>query len=98
MSSEKFEENKAEVLKIDTAKDFAKYVELYGEERAQGYLDAMLHVLQDTDEMFTHRYAPMQQRISSPANVRTKLKNYLWDKTELMNNLNVEFIPKNIWK
>lgn len=98
MSTNEFKDNKTEILKIQTSSDFAKYVELYGEERAQGYLDAMLHVLQDTDDMFTHRYAPMQQRISSPANVRTKLKNYLWDKTELINNLNIQFIPKNVWK
>lgn len=98
MSTDEFKDNKTEILKIQTSSDFAKYVELYGEERAQGYLDAMLHILQDTDEMFTHRVAPMCQRLSSPANVRTKLKNYVWDKTELMNSLDIRFLPKNIWK
>ncbi|MCY1367152.1 hypothetical protein D3C87_297770 [compost metagenome] len=96
MSTDEFKDNKTEILKIQTSSDFAKYVELYGEERAQGYLDAMLHVLKDTDDMFTQRYAPMRERVARPPYVRTKLKNYLLDKTELMNNLNIKFVPRNV--
>lgn len=94
MSTNEFKYNKTEILKIQTSSDFAKYVELYGEERAQGYLDAIRHAVRDVDRMFAYRNRSLILVGSNPAEVTKQYREYVSEKRELSSAIGNEFTPK----
>lgn len=94
MSTDEFNENIAEILKIDSARNFEKYVEIFGEERAQGYIDAIRHVVRDVDRMFVYRNRYTSLAPSKPADLSKQFQDYFSEKRDLSQEVGVNFVSK----
>lgn len=79
MNQNELKNNLADILYIEHEDHFAQYTALYGEERAQGYKDALLHILQDFDD-FRH---------DRPVEIKSSLSLYLRKKNQLFEEINV---------
>lgn len=94
---QEFKNNIIDILYIEHRDHFAKYAELYGEERAQGYKDALFHMLQDFDDMIPCRHG-LDIRYGRPVDIKSSLANYLGEKTALLNELNIASKPRFFYK
>lgn len=94
MIKDEFQDLKNEILDTGYPDTFTGYLQEFGSERAQGYIDAMEQMLKDFDKIFYDRIT-LKSRFPSNANgVRKKLTSYRNEKECIVPIIKKHISPK----
>lgn len=85
--SKDYNQSKDDILEINSKRSFDKYRNEVGQERAEGYLDAMKQVLEEISNLFHTPGENGEEFYKSPNRITTSLKNYKNEKTRLLSEI-----------